>query len=112
MAPNIAHITLDCSDMGAVARFWSAALERPIVAGDDGYCYVGSEGEPYRLCVMQAPGTKVVKNRLHLDIAVDDRAIEVERLLSLGAAIAAEYDEGGFQWTTLQDVEGNEFCVF
>jgi hypothetical protein len=99
--------------MNVVAQFWSAALDRPIVSGDDtSYCYVGAEGDPYRLCVMQTPDTKAVKNRIHFDIEAADRQAEVKRLLSLGAEIVTEYDEGGSQWTTLRDVEGNEFCVF
>jgi hypothetical protein len=56
--------------------------------------------------------TKTVKNRMHIDILAVDRAAEVKRLLALGAGIVADYDEGGSQWTTLHDVEGNEFCVF
>jgi hypothetical protein len=35
----------------------------------------------------------------------------VERLLGLGATKVGEYDEYGTRWTTLRDVEGNEFCV-
>jgi hypothetical protein len=35
----------------------------------------------------------------------------VARLVGLGATVQATYDEGGSAWTTLVDVEGNEFCV-
>jgi len=114
MKSRIAHFTLDCTDMTVVAQFWSAALDRPIESGDGStYCYVGAEDEPYRLCVMQTPDTKTVKNRMHFDIAAaGDRQAEVKRLLTLGAEIVTEYDEGGSQWTTLRDIEGNEFCVF
>ena len=113
MPPRVAHVTLDCTNVDAVARFWSAALGRPIEPGDGAaYSYVGAEGDPYRLCVTQTPDTKIVKNRLHLDIQAADRQAEVKRLLALGAGIVAECDEGGSQWTTLHDVEGNEFRVF
>jgi predicted enzyme related to lactoylglutathione lyase len=113
MAPRVAHVTLDSTNIGTVAQFWSAALDRPVEEGDGStYCFVGREGEPFRLCIMQNPDTKSVKNRVHLDIAVDDRAAEIKRLLALGGELVAEYDEGGAQWATLHDVEGNEFCVF
>jgi predicted enzyme related to lactoylglutathione lyase len=113
MAPRIAHITLDCADMDAVARFWSAVLDQPIEPGDGTtFCYVGAETGPYRLCIMKTPDTKSVKNRMHLDLTADDRAAEVKRLLELGAGTVGEYDEGGWRWTTLRDIEGNEFCVF
>jgi hypothetical protein len=113
MPPRIAHITLDSANVDAVAQFWSATLDRPIEPGDGStYCYVGAEGEPHRLCIMKTPDTKTVKNRMHFDIESVDRPAEVKRLLALGAGIVAEYDEAGSQWTTLHDVEGNEFCVF
>jgi predicted enzyme related to lactoylglutathione lyase len=113
MPSRIAHITLDCTNVDAVSQFWAATLDRPIEPGEGStYCYVGAEGDPCRLCVMKTLDTKTVKNRMHIDIEVVDRAAEVKRLLALGAGIVAEYDEGGSQWTTLHDVEGNEFCVF
>jgi hypothetical protein len=113
MSRRVAHVTLDCTTMNTVAQFWSAALDRPIEPGDGvTYCYVGGEGDPYRLCVMQTQDPKIVKNRMHFDIEGDDRDAEIKRLIGLGARVAAEHDEGGSQWTTLQDVEGNEFCVF
>jgi hypothetical protein len=40
------------------------------------------------------------------------RRAKVKRLLWLGGAIVAEHDEGGSVWTTLHDIEGNEFCLF
>jgi predicted enzyme related to lactoylglutathione lyase len=113
MAPRIAHITLDCTNVDVVSQFWSATLERPIEPGDAStFCYVGAAGDPYRLCVMKTPDTKTAKNRMHFDLEASDREAEVKRLLALGAGIVAEYDEGGSQWMTLHDVEGNEFCVF
>lgn len=33
------------------------------------------------------------------------------RPYALGATEVASYDESGYQWTTLQDPEGNEFDV-
>jgi len=109
MAPRVAHVTMDCTDLEAVARFWAAALDRPIEHGDGAtFAYIGAESDPCRLCVMRTPDPKTTKNRAHLDIQVDDRDTDVKRLLKLGAQVIAEYDG----WTTLCDVEGNEFCVF
>ena len=56
---------------------------------------------------------KLVKNRLHLDLAPhpgDDPATEVARLLDLGAT-PADIGQGEVTWTVLADPEGNEFCV-
>ncbi len=48
--------------------------------------------------------SKTLKNRVHLDVYTRD----VTALLDCGARILAEHSG----WTTLADVEGNEFCAF
>ena len=57
------------------------------------------------------PKGKEVKNRVHLDLQADDRAAEVERLVSLGATVVHDKDEWNVRWTSLSDPECNEFCV-
>jgi hypothetical protein len=56
------------------------------------------------------PDRKQTKNRLHLDYRPDDRDLEVERLLVLGAT-RADVGQGERSWIVLADPEGNEFCV-
>jgi hypothetical protein len=63
------------------------------------------------LLFIEVPGTKAVKNRLHLDLTPDDQAAEVERLCDLGAAPASVGQCGDESWVVLADPEGNEFCV-
>jgi predicted enzyme related to lactoylglutathione lyase len=60
---------------------------------------------------IQVSESKEVKNRVHLVLHADDRAAEVERLVSLGATIVHDKDEWNVRWTTLTDPQGNEFCV-
>ena len=59
------------------------------------------------------PEAKTVKNRVHLDVHVgaDRREDEVARLLALGATELYRASQGPFEWATLADPEGNEFCV-
>jgi Glyoxalase-like domain len=66
-----------------------------------------------RLLFQLVPEPKTVKNRLHLDVRVgaDRREAEVARLLSLGATELWRGSQGPFEWATLADPEGNEFCV-
>ena len=56
------------------------------------------------------PEAKAVKNRLHLDFRPDDRDVEVDRLLALGAE-RVDIGQGEQPWVVLIDPEGNEFCV-
>ena len=53
---------------------------------------------------------KPIKNRLHLDFRPDDRDVEVERLLALGAT-RVDVGQGNPSWVVLADPDGNEFCV-
>jgi hypothetical protein len=66
-----------------------------------------------RLLFQRVPEPKTVKNRLHFDVRVgaDRREAEVARLLSLGATELWRGSQGPFEWATLADPEGNEFCV-
>jgi hypothetical protein len=113
MTLRLANVTLDCDDPMKVSTFWSAAIGRPIDDGaSDGFVSIGI-GDPSEpgWFFIKVPEGKSVKNRVHLDLHADDRDAEVERLLGLGAQRFADYDEYDTRWTTLLDVEGNEFCV-
>ena len=75
---------------------------------------VDPEGAGPRLLALKVPEGKTAKNRLHLDVRIGGaEAIpgEVERLVALGATHLGDFSEHGSTWATLQDPEGNEFCV-
>lgn len=121
-------ITVDCAKPAPLARFWAAAIEgydvRPYdqaevqrlrEAGvmdieDDPTVAIDAQGLP-TIFFQRVPEPKTVKNRVHLDIQAAHREAEVQRLVSLGARVFRELDEGGQRWTIMQDPEGNEFCV-
>lgn len=113
MTLALGNITLDCANPPAVAEFWSAALERPIDEGASEYFVSIGIGDRTRpgMFLIAVPEPRAGKNRMHLDLHADDREAEVQRLLALGATRHSDHDEYGTRWTTLQDVEGNEFCV-
>jgi hypothetical protein len=87
---TLGPLVVEAAEPAAVQRFWRGALG----------------GDAFRRNVRVVPerGPKVVKNRVHPDVYVND----VDPLLTLGATVLARYPE----WTTLADVEGNEFCAF
>ncbi len=122
---RLRDIVVDCRHPASVARFWAEALEGYRVAPydedelrrlaalgigdpeDDPTVLVeGGPGQP-RLWFVRVPEGKVVKNRLHLDLAADDPAAEVGRLMDLGAVAVQDYPS----WTQMADPEGNEFCL-
>jgi len=119
---KLAAVTVDCDDALTVGRFWSAALGRPLDPNPSSdFAAIGMTehrdvrgwrlgGDPTWLFA-KVPERKTAKNRMHLDLAAADREAEVARLVELGAKRVTDMDEWGYQWTVMQDPEGNEFCV-
>lgn len=109
------EVTYDARDAGRVARFWAAALGWEVGPGASEYvATVGGPDLPPQslpMLFVQVPEERAGKNRVHLDLVADDMAAEVVRLVELGATVVHEKSEWGHSWITLQDPEGNEFCV-
>jgi hypothetical protein len=69
-------------------------------------------GRP-RILFQRVPEPKTTKNRTHLDVHAgpERREAEVARLLALGATELWRESQGPYEWATLADPQGNEFCV-
>jgi predicted enzyme related to lactoylglutathione lyase len=110
------NVTVDCDDVLKVARFWSAALGRPLDArSSEVFASIGT-ADPERAELAwyfaKVPEPKRAKNRVHLDL-FDPSPSAVDDLVRLGATVVGEHEVPGgiHRWTVLQDPEGNEFCV-
>ncbi len=110
-------IVVDAADPKALGRWWAQALNWEVTYEDDDETDVasgrgpdGKELEPF-LTFVSVTEQKTAKNRLHIDLAPDDRDAEVERLLGLGATRADIGQGDDVSWVVLADPEGNEFCV-
>jgi len=114
---RIGNITFDCADPARVAAFWSAVLGYGEPGGDrdEGNTWAHCqprEGSGPNLYFQRVPEPKVVKNRVHLDVAAfTGLDAAVAQLEQLGARRGQRFDEGGSTWFTMFDPEGNEFCV-
>jgi predicted enzyme related to lactoylglutathione lyase len=106
------EFTLDCSDLDRMVSFWTAAADL-VVEGVIEDRYVTLTGHGTTLMLQRVPEAKEVKNRMHLDLLVDDVDQTVRRLASLGASrlTGRARREFGQHWFVLADPEGNEFCV-
>jgi hypothetical protein len=99
--------------------------DRTLPAEDQGASFACADptGVGPRLFFQRVPEGKVVKNRVHLDVRVgtglvgDERVAVLEaecaRLIALGATrvLLQLADEHNESCLTMQDVEGNEFCL-
>ena len=85
----------------------------PNEAGDE-ECMIVNPESGHRLLFIEVPDAKVVKNRLHLDLAPTkaSRDDEGEQVPGLGAQQLADLRRpDGTGWVVLTDPEGNEFCI-
>jgi predicted enzyme related to lactoylglutathione lyase len=108
------EFVLDCQDPNGLAKFWREALDYRVYYADARLAVlVPKEGIASPLLVQGVPEPKVGKNRMHVDIVVDDVEAEVRRLLALGARRIDEGVQsfGGTRWVRMSDPEQNEFCV-
>jgi predicted enzyme related to lactoylglutathione lyase len=111
MAINVVAVSIDGSDIARLAEFWAHALGQPVGPGaTDGFAAIVIR-DGLRLLFHQVPEAKVVKNRVHLDLATTDYERETERLIELGAVRLHDFDieQGSSRWRTFADPEGNEF---
>lgn len=113
MANRWSGITVDCRDVERVAAFWSALLDRQPGPTRPGWVYLGQPGDVLpRLVFQQVPEPRLGKNRVHLDVEVDDVDAGVRQVVALGGSETGErheYDAGVV--VVVRDVEDNEFCL-
>ncbi len=110
-------IQMDCHDPRRLALFWSAVfgLEIDSTFGEPPH-YVGlAQAGPNHqyLSFQRVPEPKARKNRLHLDIRVDDIEQATTQIETLGGRRLSGEDfwEHGFRWRVMADPEDNEFCL-
>jgi Glyoxalase-like domain len=100
---------------------WAREKGIPEERWNDQSAIVDPEGAGPRVYFQKVPEGKAAKNRVHLDVRsapgldadarrarLDERA---EELVALGATRLYDKAEMGTFWVTMQDPEGNEFCL-
>jgi hypothetical protein len=108
------ELVLDCAEPKGLANFWRAALDyRDYYTDTNLAVLVPKAGIGSPLLLQAVPEPKAGKNRMHVDIVVDDIEAEVHRLQALGARRIDEDVQsfGGTRWVRMSDPEQNEFCV-
>jgi len=112
MALRLYGVVIDSKDPSALAHWWAHALGWQVVfEADDEVAVARDEQTHPGLVFVPVPESKSTKNRLHLDLAPDDRDAEVARLETLGARRVDVGQSADNTWVVLADPEGNEFCV-
>lgn len=119
---KIHEIVFDCDAPGTLAAFWVTLLDDYAVrASDDteralldalglgaaNQQTVMLDGPGPSICFQNVDGRRHDNNRVHFDIAVDDRGARTEALVAAGAEIERVLPT----YTVMRDPEGNQFVI-
>ena len=106
-------VAIDCNDPEPLVEFWSEVLGTTVRSREDDWIALEPvpAGGPH-LAFQVVPEPKAGKNRVHLDVNVDDLATATQRVEQLGATRVGDVvveDDGSYQ--VMLDPGGNEFCL-
>ncbi|MDR1450200.1 MAG: VOC family protein [Propionibacteriaceae bacterium] len=109
---KLQEVVFDCADPAKEAEFWGNLLERPWGYRPQPGGVVEAGGMWLLFQAVPEPKSSA-KNRLHLDIEVDDIHQGIVRAEALGATRLSDFhdDPGGGGFVVMQDPEANEFCL-
>ncbi len=111
MIGRLHHLSFDCPDPLALARFWSDLLGQPITYQSDTWVVVAADDHTSGLAFQLAPDHRAptwpsseVPQQMHLDVMVEDVADAGRRVVALGAR---RLDEE----SVYADPAGHPFCL-
>lgn len=107
-------VTIDAVDAERAAAFWAQVLgtQTDAVMDEGRYVFLKGREDLPVVCIQRVPESKTGKNRVHLDLGVDDLVAATERVIALGGAWdGTERTLETFRWRTLTDPDGNEFDI-
>ena len=116
MPAHTAYVVLDSVDPDALAAFWCGLLGVGVSArlADGQYVVLDAarEGEP-PLSFQRVPELKSGKNRMHLDLEVDELDAATSWITDHGGrwVDSADRELEGYRWRCMADPEGNEFDI-
>jgi predicted enzyme related to lactoylglutathione lyase len=109
---RLSEVVIDCHDCDSLAEFWAAVLGgTPVRESPEWVALIMPDGST-TVSFQQVPEEKVVKNRVHLDVLVEDLEVGAARCVELGATrTGGRQGDALGDFIVLVDPEGNEFCV-
>lgn len=107
--PHLIAVTIDCVDLEAMVAFWSELLGIDAEIHEP-FGFIQRPGN-VSVWLQRVPEPRVGKNRLHLDLVVEDLSALTERVRELGGGVDGMVEWQSFRWRTCSDPEGNLFDV-
>ena len=116
MPAKVGYLVIDTVDPERLAPFWCSLLAVKVdtTIGDGQFLVLSPTEDGLTIGFQRVPEAKVGKNRLHLDLIVNDLDEVTKEVEELGGAWlepgnARELE--GFRWRCMADPEGNEFDI-
>jgi predicted enzyme related to lactoylglutathione lyase len=116
MPASIGYLVIDTTAPERLAPFWCALLEVTVdtTIGDGQFVVLSPAKDGLTIGFQRVPDAKAGKNRLHLDLIVDDLDRATDEIETLGGrwlepGTVRELE--GFRWRCMADPDGNEFDI-
>jgi predicted enzyme related to lactoylglutathione lyase len=116
MPASIGYLVIDTTAPERLAAFWCPLLEVTVetTIGDGQFVVLSPAKDGLTIGFQRVPDAKAGKNRLHLDLIVDDLDRATDEIQTLGGrwlepGVVRELE--GFQWRCMADPDGNEFDI-
>lgn len=114
MPAKVGYLAIDTVDPSGLAPFWCRLLGVSVDSeiGDGDFLILSPTEEGLIVGFQRVPEAKTTKNRVHLDLVVDDldaATEEVERLGGRWLEPGTTRELEGFKWRCMADPQGNEF---
>jgi predicted enzyme related to lactoylglutathione lyase len=116
MQASVGYLAIDSTDPERLTHFWCAVLgvEVDSSIGDGQFIVLSPTKDGLTVGFQRVPEQKVGKNRVHLDLVVEDLDAATQEIESLGGRWLEPGNTReleGFQWRIMADPEGNEFDI-
>jgi hypothetical protein len=110
---RLAKIYVDVSDLGSGGIFWGdlPGLEPSLPRQDslgDWFLDLRTPDRVNPVVLQQVPEKHVLKNRVHLDVNVEDLRTAISDVQDAGGTLLREIRSG---FAVIADPDGNEFCL-
>jgi len=116
MAASVGFLVIDATDPQRLADFWGGLLDVTVEStiADGQFIVLSPAKDGLTVSFQQVPEAKTGKNRLHIDLIVEDldrATAEIETLGGSWLEPGNTRELEGFQWRCMADPEGNEFDI-
>jgi len=113
---KVGYLVIDAADPATLAGFWCSLLAVTVDAeiGDGEFLVLSPTDEGLTVGFQRVTEQKAGKNRLHLDLVVEDldrATVEIEGLGGRWLEPGLTRELEGFRWRCMADPEDNEFDI-